>query len=60
MAFYNDVKSLKGKTMPPPEPSEEEKLLAILKDIRDTLREIALEQIRYHEWRDAEAEPEKP
>jgi len=52
--------TLKGKTVTPPELSEEEKLLAILKDIRDTLREIALEQIRYHEWRHAEGEPERP
>lgn len=58
--MFDTTSTLKGKTVTPPEPSEEEKLLAILKDIRDTLREIALEQIRYHEWRGAEGEPKSP
>jgi hypothetical protein len=34
-----------------PKSKEEKATHAVLKDISETLKEMALEQIQYHEWR---------
>jgi len=46
--------------MTPPKIEDEKKALAILEDIRKTLKEMALEQIKHHEWRCAEAGQREP
>jgi hypothetical protein len=40
--------------MTPPKITEKEESLAILKEIRSTLKEVALEQIRHHEWQQSQ------
>jgi len=45
--------------MTPPKITDEEKSLAVLREIRDTLKEVALEQIRHHEWQQS-PESDKP
>jgi hypothetical protein len=40
--------------MTPPKIEPEAETLAVLKEIRSTLNEVALEQIRHHDWQQSQ------